>query len=72
MIKKLILILVLAIVTFGVFTSAKPTTSKRVSGSALGEKRQASCNPGDYPCTDSVGKCCPIGSNCVLNTDLCS
>ncbi|CAB4479737.1 hypothetical protein RhiirA5_434133 [Rhizophagus irregularis] len=74
--KKLILILVLAIVTFIAFTSATPTSWKRGTafravtvpkGKPSLVSRQASQCGGDptyFLCENGIG-CCPISSTCI-------
>ncbi|RIA82334.1 hypothetical protein C1645_509273 [Glomus cerebriforme] len=75
MMKKLVLILVLAILTFSAFTSATPTKFKRYPGtlrvSKSGKpsslvKRQSMCPTGFDLCPNDDG-CCPTGSICEGN-----
>ncbi|CAB4388744.1 unnamed protein product [Rhizophagus irregularis] len=80
--KKLILILVLAIVAFIAFTSATPSSWKRddafravtvPKGKSSLVSRQASQCGGDptyFPCKNGIG-CCPKTSTCI-NPNHCS
>ncbi|CAB5362350.1 hypothetical protein RhiirA5_362391 [Rhizophagus irregularis] len=72
MIKKLFLILVLAIVAFSAFTSATPTNFKRESNISQVTKtgtlvsRRLQCPNNFKACPDMSG-CCPTGTKCLRN-----
>ncbi|GBB95867.1 hypothetical protein RclHR1_02630012 [Rhizophagus clarus] len=79
--KNLILILVLAVVTFSTIATATPTYWKRGGAFKLASilngksssvslmERQLECPLGDDPCPNGV-VCCPSGAACLQN-NLC-